>query len=202
MTRPTDTRLRLLEAAIDLLWASSFGSVSVDQICEKAGVKKGSFYHFFASKTDLALAAYEHGWEQHRAELDRVFSAQSPPLQRLADWCAAMVAEQRGRAALTGHVPGCPISSVGAEMSTQDERLRMKAADLLERGRAYVVSTLRDAHARGDADIPDPDASANAIQSLMLGKMLQAKLANDVRVLEDLHGEVLALVAAKPAPRA
>jgi len=59
MGRTSDTRERLLEAAIDLLWASSFGAVSVDQICEGAGVKKGSFYHFFESKIDLAIAAYD-----------------------------------------------------------------------------------------------------------------------------------------------
>lgn len=201
MTRATDTRVRLLEAAMDLLWASSFGSVSVDQICDRAGVRKGSFYHFFASKTDLALAAYDYGWEQHRAELDRIFSAQNPPLQRLADWCSSMIEEQRGRAALTGHVPGCPISSVGAEMSTQDERLRQKAAELLERGRTYVVTALRDAHARGDAHVPDADATAKVVQSLMLGKMLQAKLGNDVSVLADLHREIVALLSPHPTPR-
>jgi len=201
MGRPSDARERLLEAAIDLVGASSFGSVTVDQICAAAGVKKGSFYHFFASKTDLALAAYEAAWDHKRATHDRIFSVQHPPLERLARWCDEMIAVQRERAKKTGHVCGCPLSSVGAEMGTQDERLRRKAAELLERSRSYIVSTLRDAHARGDAVVPDPDACSRKIESFVLGRMLQAKLANDVSVVAELHGEILAMVGVSPAHR-
>ena len=35
----------------------------------------------------------------------------------------------------------------------------------------------------------------------MLGRMLQAKLANDVSVMADLHGEILAMVGVSPAHR-
>jgi TetR/AcrR family transcriptional repressor of nem operon len=201
MGRTSDTRERLLEAAIDLIWASSFGSVSVDQICETAGVKKGSFYHFFASKIDLALAAYDTAWEQKRATLDAIFSAQRPPLERLERWCKEMIAVQIDRAKKTGHVCGCPVSSVAAEMGTQDERLRLKSAQLLEQTRTYVVSALRDAHARGDVDVPDPETCSRNIQSFVLGSMLRAKVANDAGVMADLYREILGLIGAKLAPQ-
>jgi len=41
------TKDKLLQVAFDLLWDNSYGSVSVGDICERAGVNKGSFYHFF-----------------------------------------------------------------------------------------------------------------------------------------------------------
>ena len=53
------SKTKLLETAIDMIWASSYGSVSVDDICAKAGVNKGSFYYAFKSKSDLAVAAFE-----------------------------------------------------------------------------------------------------------------------------------------------
>ena len=42
-------------------------------ICEKAGVKKGSFYYFFDSKAELAAEAVEANWQNQRAEFDGDF---------------------------------------------------------------------------------------------------------------------------------
>ena len=61
------SKTKLLETAIDMIWASSYGSVSVDDICAKAGVNKGSFYYAFKSKSDLAVAAFERHWELEAA---------------------------------------------------------------------------------------------------------------------------------------
>jgi len=58
MGRVSDAKQRLLDATIELIWQHSYGAVTVDNICERAGVKKGSFYYFFPSKTDLVVAAW------------------------------------------------------------------------------------------------------------------------------------------------
>src|ERR1700739_1707449 len=81
--RVCESKLRLLQTAHELIWRQSYGSVGVDQICEHSQVKKGSFYHFFRSKSELTVAAYEFYWEQSRLKLDRIFSAQIAPLERL-----------------------------------------------------------------------------------------------------------------------
>ncbi len=47
MGRTSVAKEKLLQVAFDLIWQQSYGSVSVDDICERAKVKKGSFYHFF-----------------------------------------------------------------------------------------------------------------------------------------------------------
>ncbi|TAK98721.1 MAG: TetR/AcrR family transcriptional regulator, partial [Verrucomicrobia bacterium] len=47
MGRVSDAKTRLMEAVRELIWTGSFGSTTIDQICEKSGVKKGSFYYFF-----------------------------------------------------------------------------------------------------------------------------------------------------------
>ncbi|MBU0929171.1 MAG: TetR/AcrR family transcriptional regulator [Spirochaetes bacterium] len=53
-----DTRERIYEAAWVLIGAEGFDKVSVDRICESAGVAKGSFYHHFKSKADLIVEGY------------------------------------------------------------------------------------------------------------------------------------------------
>src|SRR4029077_7109876 len=53
MPRVSDMKKRLTDAALDLMWENSYGTTSVDSICERDGAKKGSFYYFFKSKSEL-----------------------------------------------------------------------------------------------------------------------------------------------------
>jgi AcrR family transcriptional regulator len=69
VTRTDSARGRLIESAIGLIHAGSYGAVSVNDLCAAAEVKKGSFYHFFPTKRDLALAAIDAYWERHRISL-------------------------------------------------------------------------------------------------------------------------------------
>src|SRR6266404_7247315 len=87
MGRASDAKERLMDAVLELIWTGSYGSTTIDQICEKAGVKKGSFYYFFDSKADLSVAAIDAGWQSKRPELDAVFSPTIPPLERLQKYC-------------------------------------------------------------------------------------------------------------------
>src|SRR5437667_255431 len=73
MARVTDTKERLLEATLELIWEESLGAASVDAICEKAEVRKGSFYHFFKSKEELVAAALEAHFKTARVDFDRIF---------------------------------------------------------------------------------------------------------------------------------
>ena len=63
MGRASDASEKLLAVAFDLIHENSYGTVSVEQICKRAGVNKGSFYYFFKTKTDLVVAAYEEHWQ-------------------------------------------------------------------------------------------------------------------------------------------
>ncbi len=183
MGRTSDAKERLLDAAFDLIWTNSYGAVGVDQICEQAGVNKGSFYHFFPSKSDLALATFEDQWNRRRPEFDAMFSPLVPPLERLDRWCAFILGIQRTMARRFGQVCGCPFVNVGTELGTQDVRLRDKVAELFSRSQQYLESALRDAMAV--ALIPEGDAAglARMIHALSLGLQVQAKVANDPELL-------------------
>ena len=61
---------KLMDAVRELIWTGSYGTTTIDHICERAGVKKGSFYYFFNSKSDLAVTAIDAEWLHRRPELD------------------------------------------------------------------------------------------------------------------------------------
>jgi TetR/AcrR family transcriptional repressor of nem operon len=54
---------KILEAALDLIRAKGYAATTVDELCAAAGVTKGAFFHHFASKEDLAVAAAEY-WSE------------------------------------------------------------------------------------------------------------------------------------------
>jgi TetR/AcrR family transcriptional regulator, transcriptional repressor for nem operon len=55
----TSSRDKLLDAALSVIRTRGYSATTVDDICVAAGVSKGAFFHHFASKEDLAVAAAE-----------------------------------------------------------------------------------------------------------------------------------------------
>src|SRR5882724_8529825 len=112
-----DTKQKLIDTAHELIWKNSYGGVSVDDICKSANVKKGSFYHFFPSKVDLAIAAMEQSYRTVKPYYDSIFSPDTPPLQRFEKLADFTYESQREVAAKYGRVCGCPCASLGCEMA-------------------------------------------------------------------------------------
>jgi len=183
MPRVSDMKERLLDAAMDLIWENSYGTTSVDAICERAGAKKGSFYYFFKSKSELAAAALEDCWNKKKAEMDSIFSATVPPLERFNryfDFVHDRLAEVQKKC---GSILGCPFISVGSEVSTQDQIVRETIDRIMDRKLNYFVSAVRDAAAEGLINAPDPAAKARALFSCYQGMMAQARIQNDIELL-------------------
>ncbi len=176
---------------MDLIWESSYGSVSVDDICTKAGVNKGSFYHAFKSKSDLAVAAFERHWESTQPRLDQIFSAQLPPLERLEKYCQVVVEGQRQKYEATGKMLGCPFCSVGSELSTQDEKIRLKAEQMTLRKQKYIEALIRDLAAEGLIEAANPAELAQDVISYLTGVLMQAKIENSMKHVERLHQGII-----------
>ena len=194
MGRTSNAREKLLEVAFEQIWAQSYGAVSVDQICLKANVKKGSFYHFFPSKSDLASAALEEYWKSCQPSYEQIFSKKHSPLDRIKSYCQMIVDLQTEQFQLTGRVRGCPYASAGSELSTQNETLRAKCAEMFDRTSAYMESALRDAAEEGTLSPVDFKRIAESITAYIMGTLLHAKMKNNVNVLQKMPVTVLKFV--------
>jgi TetR/AcrR family transcriptional regulator, transcriptional repressor for nem operon len=196
MGRVSDAKEKLLQVAFDLIHEHSYGSVSVDQICKRAKVNKGSFYYFYKSKTDLVAAAYEERWRLKESDYEKVFSNENPPLKRLELWCDYIRATQKQREKRYGHVCGCPYASVGGELATQDKKIRLKAQDLIDRNVKYLVGTIGDAMLAGVAQADDVQAKAEMVHAFVIGLLLRAKIYNDLKILNNLEDGIFSLIRA------
>jgi TetR/AcrR family transcriptional regulator, transcriptional repressor for nem operon len=194
MKTECDTKQKLLDTAMQLIWEQSYGSVSVDHICERAGAKKGSFYHFFPSKSDLAVAAIDDHWRKLRPDLDRIFSPQVPPLERLAGYCDLIYEQQKQQMQKFGRVCGCPFISLGSELSTQDEQIRKKSLQIMEWRCKYFTAAIRDAVREKLVPEQDCEAKARDLYACLIGGLLQAKIENSLGNIRHLKSSILRLI--------
>lgn len=55
-----ESKTALLDAALSVFRVKGYTAAHVEDICEAADVTKGSFFHHFESKEEIAIAAAEH----------------------------------------------------------------------------------------------------------------------------------------------
>lgn len=197
MGRVSDNRNKLMDAVLELIWTCSYGSTTIDQICDKAGVRKGSFYYYFDSKSDVALAAIDVQWQTVRAECDSIFSPTVEPLDRLKNYFDFGYRFQREKKEKYGCVLGCPLFALGAEVCTQEHGLQKKIQEILGYKLKYLETAIRDAHAAGLIDAPDPATKARVIHAYYEGLLTQARIQNDVEVLHEASAGAFAILGLK-----
>lgn len=187
MEHHTDTRQRIVAIARDLIHARSYTDVGVAEICERAGVRKGSFYHFFPSKRDLTLAVLDLNLAESKERLlDRAFDPRIPPLERFDHLAELSYELHKERAALAGHVLGCPVGNLATELATQDEEIRAATGRAFARLQDLMRDTLAEAATAGELPQADVDATAQAMVAYFEGVLMLAKAHNDIEIIRRL----------------
>lgn len=186
MGRTSDAKERLIQAMIDLMSTHSYGSLTIDVICDAAEVKKGSFYYFFKSKLDLALAAFEQVWNKAKPALDETYSPANAPLERLSIHFDRVYQKTVESQQKCGCVCGCIFFGIGSEIYTDEPELLEKIKDYLARYSRYFESAISEAIADGSLKEMSPKETARILFNLHEGMLIQARIKNDPTVLLDL----------------
>lgn len=185
MPKKTNTRDKIIQIANEMIWQNNFNGVSVDDICKKAGVNKGSFYHYFKSKIELADTIMLEHFEEIKSELDHIFSPALPPVERLELLCTRIYQKQKDLRDEIGHVCGCPFVTLGSELACQNEDIRATIQDKLEFHKLYYRAMINDMVQSNmvpkDIDI---DVATENISSLIIGKLSIARISNNLDSLE------------------
>ena len=99
----------------------------------------------------------------------------------------------------SGHVQGCPIGSVGAEIATQSESIREAVWDAFNELTTAVEQLVERAIEEGDLDRgTDAQALAQRLLAYFQGAHLLAKSKNDPTVMQELRNGYLQLLGLAP----
>lgn len=178
---------RLIRSAALLFHARSYAAVGVQELCEHADVRRGSFYYYFPSKEALALAALDADWQSLREDVfEPAFAKTMPPLERFQRWIDLVHEWYVKRSAKIDVMGGCPIGNLGQELSTRSPVIRDKVSEIFQAATRYFEEALADALAAGDIYPIDPRRGANRIFAYVQGMLLMAQTVNDPDVIREM----------------
>jgi TetR/AcrR family transcriptional repressor of nem operon len=198
MGRTSDARERLVAAAMELIYARGYQGVGIDELCERAGVKKGSFYYFFRSKRDLVLAALDLRWTLAKEHLVApILGGDAPPLDRIRRFFDATAAASTQEKSSTGECGGCAFGNLSAEMSSHDAKIRQRVRKVFDEIAGFVETALEEAMRRGDVAEIRPSENARAVVAYMEGLLLLSRTYNDPSVLRRLGQKAVDLAGAR-----
>jgi TetR/AcrR family transcriptional repressor of nem operon len=197
MPRATDSRLRLIRSAKDLFYAHGYNAVGVKEICERAAVNKGSFYHFFPSKRDLLIAVIEAHAEWLGAVMQEAARPDLPALERVRRLFTLVGRFDGDVRRRLGHVVGCPFGNLAAELSSQDEIVRRKIDDVFNHGIAFIETQLEEAIAAGQIEAVDTTVAAEAILAYLEGTHLLAATRDSPDLVAELSDGALRLAGVR-----
>jgi AcrR family transcriptional regulator len=141
MTAASDTRSRVLSAAVELFARQGYDGTSVSQVIALAGVAKGGFYHHFASKQALLYEVYGDLIGRQLAGLDDILARGLPPAQTLRALIADLV-ETTAASARPALVFWRELYRLDDERTAQYRRARRRYHDAVRR-------LIRDAQTSG-----------------------------------------------------
>ncbi|MCA9707727.1 MAG: TetR/AcrR family transcriptional regulator [Myxococcales bacterium] len=196
MGRCSDARDRLLATAAQLVHERGYTAVSVADICKEAGLKKGSFYHFFRSKHALILATLDRFAELHEANMEKAMGSGISAREQLLSMATGLVRGFRMAQQTRGSMHGCPLGNITQEMAHRDEELRAKLADIFTRWQRGLARMLERARGRQELAVRDPHRAAEAIIAYLQGGILLTKATDDPEVLLRLGHGIVALAEA------
>jgi TetR/AcrR family transcriptional regulator, transcriptional repressor for nem operon len=144
MPRPPnpDVHDRLMEAGRSLLLHRGFNGCGVQEITTAAGIPKGSFYSYFKSKEEFALAVLEEYWSGVENRFGGILLDSSlSPVERITRYFR-LLSDDKAR---TNFAHGCLIGNLSLEIANASAQVRSKLSDIFERWEAPIIRCLREA---------------------------------------------------------
>lgn len=160
--KDADSRAALLRAALELVEERGFEEMSVEAVATRAGLSKGTFFHFFPTKAALLDGVGDLLAREALAELRPLLEDPAhDPLARLRRFLAASRGWRGARAR--------PLTALSAAL-TRDANvlllldLRARAAEVLA---PALAALLAEGTARGQLGVEDPEATAQLLLEWM-----------------------------------
>ncbi|MDL5052966.1 TetR/AcrR family transcriptional regulator [Oscillatoria laete-virens NRMC-F 0139] len=175
------TREKLIIATVELLLRQGYARTTVEQICERAGVTKGAFFHHFETKDEIGLAVIRWWSDMGTAEYSRAWAdGKGSALQQLH----AMFDIMEGFTSRPGEPCVCAIGMLAQEMAGTHPAIRASCAAELSVWTTHVQRLLDTAQSQQRPVVPFDSAEVSwFLNSLWQGSMLIGKTCESPAII-------------------
>jgi len=188
MGRTSEAKEKLINSAINLIGQKSYTSVGVQELCDHAGVKKGSFYHFFDSKKELTIISLDKMWKCYKENCLMPLVQSDLSLEEkfnsLLNTSYEMSVDSKE---CCGSLIGCPFGNLALELSTQEEDIRLVIENIFRDWIGSIEEILKKSVQRGE--LPgnvNTYSTAQSIVAYIEGLVLMGKTFNDPEIVKNL----------------
>ena len=169
-----ESKERLLAAGKALVLAHGYAGTRVDSICEKAGLTKGSFYHFFKSKEEIGIAILEWAMLKGGEILaNGPYVKMSDPVEQSF---AFLEHVENSSEALWAN--GCILASFSMELADTSERLNQIVIGMFTQVMELFAARFEPIAERWP-ELPSAKELANEYLALLEGSIILAKVYRD-----------------------
>lgn len=182
-TKETGTRERLLEVGAQAITEKSFNSCGLTEILQRAGVPKGSFYHYFESKEHFGVALIEKASAAYVELLRPILGdRRRSPLARLR----AVFELSRAECLANGAARQCLIPRLALETSQLSETVHAAVKCAYDQWSALLASVIREAQAAGEVGRGyEPERLANVLVMLWEGATIRMQIDRSLQPVDD-----------------
>ncbi|WP_174504099.1 TetR/AcrR family transcriptional regulator [Acidiphilium sp. C61] len=173
------TRDTLIDTATELFLGRGFGLVGTNELCAASGINKGTFYHFFPSKSALMVAAIDRYSERFAAEFNDIALSGAPASTRLERFFDVPAKANRAWKSTHGFAQGCLIGNISLELAVVDPDVQHAIKRAIARWSMPIGHVINALVAEGTLQDIDRAAAAEIVIALMQGGILLAKVHND-----------------------
>jgi TetR/AcrR family transcriptional repressor of nem operon len=181
-TRTTDTRRIILDTAQRIMARKGYSAVGINEVLAEAGVPKGSFYHYFASKDAFGEAILKSYFADYLTDMDAVLAR---PGQSAAERLMAYWQQWRQTQSLEECQGKCLAVKLGAEVADLSESMRLALKEgtsaIVDRIERTIAEGLEDGSLSVDGEAHDV---AQALYDMWLGASVMAKIHRSLAPLE------------------
>ena len=180
----SDTRQHLLDTGHLMMVVKGFTGVGLNEILQTAGVPKGSFYHYFASKEDFALQALEFIYQPRLQRYAEALSNPAlSPRQRILSYYGELLAHFRQQERLEYH---CFIGSLSFEMSELLPAIGQQVEAVLQQSALTLQHCLEQAQQAGELAADEDCANLAAfIANAWQGVLTRLKVGSQTQPVEE-----------------
>lgn len=168
--RGEETHSRILNSAAVAFAEHGYDGTGVAEICRRAEVSKGAFYHHFSSKQDLFLELLEHWLSELDGQLTELRTARTPVPDKLLSMTEMI------RQVFQAAHDQLPIFLEFWSQAAHDPAVWEATIAPYQRYRAFFAQMIKSGIAEGTLYPVDPDTTARVIVSLAVGLILQGLL--------------------------